>query len=116
MARLDIIDSRSAGADPVCETVHNATRYLTEEIQVLKGRQAIAAAISTAQLFIFLTYLAVKIIIYSIKTVKKHNNRRHEEELELMENHLASRKAKRRSAARHRAGQYCSPPPAPTQQ
>ena len=108
--------SRSAGANRVCETVHNATRHLSEEIQVLKGRQAIAAAISTAQLFIFLTYLAVKIIIYSIKTVKKHNDRRHEEELELMENRLASRKAKRRSAAKHRTGQDSSPPPAPTQQ
>ena len=108
--------SRSAGANRVCETVHNATRHLSEEIQVLKGRQAIAAAISTAQLFIFLSYLAVKIIIYSIKTVKKHNTRRHEEELELMENRLASRKAKRRSAAKHRTGQDSSPPPAPTQQ
>ena len=87
-----------------------------ENTDVLKGRQAIAAALSTFQLFIFLTYLAVKIIIYSIKAVKKHNDRRHEEELELMENRLASRKAKRRSAAKHRTGQDSSPPPAPTQQ
>ena len=87
-----------------------------ENTDGLKGRQAIAAALSTFQLFIFLTYLAVKIIIYSIKTVKKHNTRRHEEELELMENRLASRKAKRRSAAKHRTGQDSSPPPAPTQQ
>ena len=98
------------------QTVHNATRHLTEEIQVLKGRQAIEAAISTAKLFIFLAYLTVKIIIYSIKTVKKHNDRRHKEELKLMENRLASRKAKRRSAAKHRTGQDSSPPPAPTQQ
>ena len=87
-----------------------------ENTDGLKGRQAIAAALSTFQLFIFLTYLAVKIIIYSIKAVKKHNDRRHEEELELMENRLASRKAKRRSAAKHRTGQDSSPPPAPTQQ
>ena len=68
--------SQSAGANHICETVHNATCHLSEEIEVLKGRQAITAALSTRQLFIFLTYLAVKIIIYSVMTVTKHNARR----------------------------------------
>ena len=54
-------------------------------------------AISTFQLVLFLAYLGVKIVLYTIKAVKKHQARRNEEELELMENQLASRKAKPRS-------------------
>ena len=81
----------------------------------LKGRIAIAAILSTFQLFIFLTYMVTQIIIYAVKTVKKHNARRHKEELELIKNRLASRKAKHRSAAKHRTGRDSSPPQAPTQ-
>ena len=79
---------------------------------MIKTRQAYAAALSTLQLLIVITYLIVKIIIFIVKTVRKHNANRHEEELELMESCLASGKVKSRSAAKHRTGEEGSPPPA----
>jgi hypothetical protein len=57
----------------------------------------------------FITYMVVKIVIYIVRTNKKHNARRNKEELELM----ASRKAKRRSAAARAKDR--SSPTAPTQ-
>ena len=105
---------RSAGANRVCETVHNATRALSKELETVKNRQAVAAALSTFQLFMFITYMVVKIVLYIIQAVKKHNARRIEEELELMESRLASRKAKRRSAAARAKDR--SSPTSPTQQ
>ena len=82
---------------------------------MIKTRQDYAAALGTLQLLFVITYLIMKIIIFVVKTVRKHNAKRHEEELKLMESRLASRKAKRRSAAKHRSGEEGSPPPAPTQ-
>ena len=107
--------SRSTGASRICETLHNATRHLSQEIDMIKTRQAYAAALGTLQLLFVITYLIVKIIIFVVKTVRKHNAKRHKEELELMESRLASRKEKRRSAPKHRSGEEGSPPPAPTQ-
>jgi hypothetical protein len=72
--------------------VHNATRALSQELETVKNRKAVAAALSTFQLFMFITYMVVKIIIFSIKTVKKHNARRNKEELQLMESRLARAK------------------------
>ena len=105
---------RSAGANRVCETVHNATRALFEELETVKNRQAVAAALSTFQLLLFLAYLGVKIVLYTIKAVKKHQARRNKEDLELMESRLASRKAKRRSGASRAKGK--SSPASPTQE
>ena len=82
---------------------------------MIKTRQAYEAALGTLQLLFVITYLIVKIIIFVVKTVRKHNAKRHKEELELIESRLASRKAKRRAAARPRTGEKGSPPPAPTQ-
>ena len=104
--------SQSTGASRVCETLHNVTCHLSQEIDMIKTRQAYAGALGTLQLLVFISYLIVKIII---KTVREHNAKRHEEELELMESRLASRKAKRRAAARPRTQEKGSPPPAPTQ-
>ena len=107
--------SRSTGASRVCETLHNVTCHLSQESDLIKTRQAYAGALGTLQLLFFITYLIMKIIIFVVKTVRKHNAKRHEEELELMESCLASRKAKSRAEARPRTGEKGSPPPAPTQ-
>ena len=70
--------SRSTGASRICETLHNVTRHLSQEINVIRTRQAYAAALGTLQLLFVITYLIVKIIIFVIKTVRKHNAKRHE--------------------------------------
>ena len=106
---------RSSGASRVCETLHNVTCHLSQEIDMIKTRQAYAGALGTLQLLFVITYLIVKIIIFVVKTIRKHITKRHKEELELMESRLASRKAKHRAAARPRRGEKGSPPPAPPQ-
>ena len=54
---------RSAGANRVCNTVHNSTRTLSEELETVKNRQTVTAAISTFQLLLYLAYLGVKIVL-----------------------------------------------------
>ena len=67
-------------------------------------------ALSTFQLVLVLVYLGVKIVLYTIKAVKKHQARRNEEELVLMESRLASRKVKCRSAASRAKARFpCTP-------
>ena len=56
----------------------------------------------------------MKIVVYTIKAWKKHHARRNEEELELMESRLASRKAKRISSASRAKGR--SSPASPAQE
>ena len=46
----------------------------------------------------------MKIVVYMIKKCKKHQARRNEEELQLMESRLASRKVKRRTAVSRAKG------------
>ena len=85
---------RSAGADQVCETVHNVTRALSEEIDA-----AIAAILSFTMLAIVIAYFITVGVLYIKKCVKKHKEKLAEEELELMETRLQERKTKRRAAA-----------------
>ena len=74
--------------------------HLLEENETLRKRQAAAAAISVAQLLIFLAYLGTIGISYLVKCFKKQQEKQLVENLELMESRLQERKNKRRSAAR----------------
>ena len=91
--------SAGAGANRVCEAVHNATRALSAELDTVKNRQAVAAAVSTFQLLLFLAYLGVKIVFYTIGKCKRHQEKLAEEDLKLIETRLQERKSKRRAAA-----------------
>ena len=102
---------RSVGARTVCEAVHNATRAISEELDTLKGRQAASAALQVAMFFLFVGYLLTLSVLYAVKKCKKHRKRQAEEEVELMEQKLQERKAKRRAAASRAKGG-----PLPTQE
>ena len=91
---------RSVAGRTVCETVHNATRAISEELDTLKGQQAASAALQVAQFFLFVSYLLTLSVLYVVKKCKKHRKRQVEEEVELMEQKLQERKAKRKAAAR----------------
>ena len=79
--------------------VHNATRAISAELDTVKNRQAAHGLLGTLQLLLFLAYLGVKIVFYTIGKCKKHHEKLAEEELELIETRLQERKSKRRAAA-----------------
>ena len=68
-------------------------------MDTVKNRQAVAAAVSTFHLLLFLAYLGVKIVVYTIGKCKRHQEKLVEEELELMETQLQESKTKRIAAA-----------------
>ena len=105
---------RAAQLENTGNTLHNSTRALSKELETVKNRQAVVAALSTFQLLMLIRYMVVKIVIYIVRTVKKHNARRNEEEFLLMESRRASRRLKRRSDAARAKDR--SSPTAPTQQ
>ena len=88
----------------VSETVNNATRAISEELSrelsILAGRQAASAALQVAQFLLFAGYLLTLFVLYVVKKCKKHRKRQVEAEVELMEQKLQERKAKRKAAAR----------------
>ena len=96
---------RSVRAGTVCELVHNASRSILEELHIVRNQQAVLAALSAFQLFLFLTYLVVQVVLYAVKKCKKHQERQVEEEVELMESRLMQRKSKRRAAAARKTAQ-----------
>ena len=65
----------------------------------MKNRQAAHGLLGTLQLLLFLAYLGVKIVFYTIGKCKRHQEKLAEEELELIETRLQKRKSKRRAAA-----------------
>ena len=88
------------GAPADKRTSLNKTLYqLQEDLQTVKGRQAVAAAISVSQLFIFIIYLLVIGVSYLVKRCNKHQKKLAEEELELIETRFQELKSKRRAAA-----------------
>ena len=89
------------GAPANKPTSLNKTLYqLQEDLQTVKGRQAVAAAISVSQLLIVIIYLLVIGVSYLVKCFKKQQEKQLVENLELMESRLQERKNKRRLAAR----------------
>ena len=73
---------------------------LQENIDIVKGRLAIAAIFSSVYMILSAVYMVVYMIIYVKKCVKKHQQRIKEEEIELMDQKLLERGAKQRAAAR----------------
>ena len=74
----------------------NVEGQISKELDVLQGRQAVAAALSALQLFLFILYLVVQIVVYTVKKCKKHCKRQVEEKFELVESHLMQRKTARK--------------------
>ena len=77
----------------------NGTSQLLVELDTLRGRHAASAALQVAQFFLFIGYLLTLSIIYVVRKCKKHRERLAEEEVELIEQKLQERKARRRAAA-----------------
>ena len=68
--------------------LYNVTHSLSKALETVNNRQAVAAALITFQLLLFLAYLGVKIVFYIVKVVKKHQAKRNKEELGLMDQRL----------------------------
>ena len=94
--------------------MHNAPRNLSEEINVLKGRLAIAAILSSTQLVIVVGYFIVIGVLYIKKCVEKHRAAVLEADLLELQSRLAGRKVKKRSAASRAKDR--SSPASPTQE
>ena len=73
---------------------------LQEDIQTLKGRLAVAAILSSLYMIISILCMTVYLVVVLKKCVRKHQHKRHEEEVELMDQKLQERRARRRAAAR----------------
>ena len=77
---------------------------LQENIEILKGRLAIAAIFSSVYMIISTLWLIGQLAVLVKKSVKKHQLKRHEEEVELMDQRLQERRERRRAAARAKSG------------
>ena len=73
---------------------------LQEDIEILKGRLAIAAIFSSVYMIISTLCMIVYLVVFVKKCVKKHQLKRQEEEIELMDQKLQERRERRRAAAR----------------
>ena len=80
------------------QVTQNVTSQLLVDLQVLKGRQAVAGAIQGAQVFMFLAYLSTIFVFYLGKHCKKHHEKVAKEEFEVL--YQASRSKRRAAAAR----------------
>ena len=83
----------------VVGATQNATSQLLTELDTLKGRQAVSAAVQASQVFLFVVYLLTIISIYVVKRCQKVREESQRREFELLERKLLSNKAKRRAAA-----------------
>ena len=77
----------------------NATSQLLTELDTLRGRQAVAAAVQVSQVLMFVVYLLTVLSIYVVKRCQKVREKSQRKEFELLEKKLLSNKAKRRAAA-----------------
>ena len=77
----------------------NATSQLLAELDTLRGRQAVSAAVQVGQVLMFIGYLLTISVVYMVKHCQKARERKQNQEFELIEQKLQARKAKRRAAA-----------------
>ena len=70
----------------------------------MKGRLAIAAIFSSVYMIISTLWLIGQFVVLVKKSVKKHQLKHHEEEVELMDQRLQERRERRRAAARAKSG------------
>ena len=69
-AELHTRKQRSVRAATAFEVVQNATSEILIELETLRGRQAVAAAIQVVQLLLFLAYLVVQGVVYAVKNAR----------------------------------------------
>jgi hypothetical protein len=81
------------------EATQNATNQLLTELDTLRGRQAVSAAVQVSQVLMFVVYLLTTISVYIVKRCRKVREKSQRKEFELLEKKLLSNKAKRRAAA-----------------
>ena len=77
----------------------NATSQLLTELDTLRGRQAVSAAVQASQVLMLVVYFLTTISIYVVKRCRKVREKSQRKEFELLEKQLRSSKAKRRAAA-----------------
>ena len=77
----------------------NLTSQLLTDLQVLKGRQAIAGAVQVAQVCMFLAYILFCLGIYLVKHCKKRQEEVAKADFALLEQQLAESRRRRRAAA-----------------
>ena len=99
LAALEVVQGTIREMDLQPQGGKNATSQLLVELETLRGRQAASAALQVVQFLLFIGYLLTLSIIYVVKQCQKHRERLAEEEVELIEQKLQERKAKRRAAA-----------------
>ena len=83
----------------IAQATQNETSQLLTDLQVLKGRQAVAGAVQGTQVFMFLAYLATIAVFYLVRHCRKHQEKVAREEFELLETKLQASRSKRRAAA-----------------
>ena len=83
---------------------HQQNALLQKDIEILKGRLAIAAIFSSVYMIISTLCLIGYLVVLVKKSVKKHQLKRQEEEVELMDQRLQERRERRRAAARAKSG------------
>ena len=59
----------------IAQATQNETSQLLTDLQVLKGRQAVAGAVQGAQVFMFLAYLATIAVFYLVRHCRKHQEK-----------------------------------------
>ena len=83
----------------IAQATQNETSQLLTDLQVLKGRQAVAGAVQGTQVFMFLAYLTTIAVFYLVRHCRKHQEKVAREEFELLETKLQASRSKRRTAA-----------------
>ena len=81
------------------QVTQNTTSQLLAELQTLRGRQAVSAAVQVSQVLMFVGYLLTILIVYMVKRCQKASERKQNQEFELIEQKLQANKAIRRAAA-----------------
>ena len=77
----------------------NATSQLLAELETLRGRQAVSAAVQVSQVLMFLAYILTIFVVYMVKYYQEARARLQNQEFELIEARLMERKSNRRAAA-----------------
>ena len=98
-AQLETLLADSTLQAAVLVVVHNVTSQLLTELDTLRGRQAVSAAVSASQVLLLVVYFLTIISIYVVKRCQKVREKSQRKEFELLEKKLLSNKAKRRAAA-----------------
>ena len=104
---LDKVVAEAVGFRAQLVELANGTEQITllkKDTEILKGRLAIAAIFSSVYMVISTLFMIGYLAVLVKKSVKKHQLKRHEEEVELMDQRLQERRERRRAAARAKSG------------